>query len=284
MKKGAFCKLLAASVLACAASVSQAAVVDVWDYTIDMSWDTGKTVFSKSTDPTSATWKTNTVLSWGSNAGGFNSKANQYVGDGIIWNMPAYARSSLIITKPQGAGKINTGGDVELVNMFVHTNNAIYSSLSSLKETVLNVSVDLKANGVPVQNFNDNFQIYFYETPNTGKNNCLWGSCDDDLFAFVVVPEIYKEFTHDGMLYQFNYFQTSGPGAIKQLDAAVCNAINSALTTSCYGFQTKEAAQTAMMFGFSITAVPEPETYAMLLAGLGMVGVVVRRRRSMLHT
>jgi hypothetical protein len=29
-----------------------------------------------------------------------------------------------------------------------------------------------------------------------------------------------------------------------------------------------------------VTAVPEPESYALMLAGLGMVGVVVRRRRS----
>lgn len=31
-------------------------------------------------------------------------------------------------------------------------------------------------------------------------------------------------------------------------------------------------------YTFSIAAVPEPETYAMLLAGLGMVGVVARKR------
>jgi len=29
--------------------------------------------------------------------------------------------------------------------------------------------------------------------------------------------------------------------------------------------------------GFA-TAVPEPETYAMLLAGLGMIGTIIRRR------
>jgi len=31
---------------------------------------------------------------------------------------------------------------------------------------------------------------------------------------------------------------------------------------------------------FSVTAVPEPETYAMMLAGLGLMGAVVRRRKS----
>ncbi|MDR2925685.1 MAG: PEP-CTERM sorting domain-containing protein [Azoarcus sp.] len=30
----------------------------------------------------------------------------------------------------------------------------------------------------------------------------------------------------------------------------------------------------------TVTAVPEPETYAMLLAGLGMIGTIVRRRRN----
>jgi hypothetical protein len=29
----------------------------------------------------------------------------------------------------------------------------------------------------------------------------------------------------------------------------------------------------------TVTAVPEPETYAMLLAGLGLMGVVARRRQ-----
>jgi hypothetical protein len=32
--------------------------------------------------------------------------------------------------------------------------------------------------------------------------------------------------------------------------------------------------------GFAPSAVPEPESYAMLLAGLGMVGTIIRRRKS----
>jgi hypothetical protein len=33
-------------------------------------------------------------------------------------------------------------------------------------------------------------------------------------------------------------------------------------------------------FSTTIAAVPEPETYAMLMVGLGMMGFIVRRRRS----
>ena len=31
---------------------------------------------------------------------------------------------------------------------------------------------------------------------------------------------------------------------------------------------------------FNVTPVPEPETYAMLLAGLGLVGFAIRRRKA----
>jgi len=30
---------------------------------------------------------------------------------------------------------------------------------------------------------------------------------------------------------------------------------------------------------YTVTAVPEPETYAMLLAGLGLTGLIARRRK-----
>lgn len=33
-------------------------------------------------------------------------------------------------------------------------------------------------------------------------------------------------------------------------------------------------------FGYSVTAVPEPETYALMLAGLGLIGFTSRRRKS----
>ena len=36
----------------------------------------------------------------------------------------------------------------------------------------------------------------------------------------------------------------------------------------------------AISFSVAVTAVPEPETYALMLAGLGLIGAVARRRKS----
>jgi hypothetical protein len=44
---------------------------------------------------------------------------------------------------------------------------------------------------------------------------------------------------------------------------------------------TMSCANDVMQGGVAVTAVPEPETYAMLLAGLGLVGFAARRRRMM---
>jgi hypothetical protein len=37
---------------------------------------------------------------------------------------------------------------------------------------------------------------------------------------------------------------------------------------------------TLKSYTYDVAAVPEPETYAMLLAGLGLVGAIARRRKS----
>jgi len=43
---------------------------------------------------------------------------------------------------------------------------------------------------------------------------------------------------------------------------------------------TNDADYDDLVVGFNVTTVPEPETYALMLAGLGVVGFVARRRRT----
>lgn len=270
MKRETIRKLLTTGLLACAASSSQAAI-DAWGYTVDMKWTDA--VFSQSTNINSSTKFTDTLLSWGYSGG-----LDDFVLNG---SNPYYARSSLKITTPHGAGVISTGSSVSQVNIFRHTNNEIDASFADLKEATLSVSVNLTAYGspVPVETLNKNFKVFFYETPNTG-GTCAWGFCNDDIFAFVAMPQIYDEFVYGGNTYRFKYFQTSGPDAITEFSADICSAMSGGLlTTSCYGFKTLESAQTVLQFGFSVSAVPEPETYAMLLAGLSLVGAAARRRQ-----
>lgn len=60
--------------------------------------------------------------------------------------------------------------------------------------------------------------------------------------------------------------------------SAVGNYAVSIGTKTFWGGSSAYATLDTASFAVSISAVPEPETYAMLLAGLGLVGAVARRR------
>lgn len=53
--------------------------------------------------------------------------------------------------------------------------------------------------------------------------------------------------------------------------------LSSLLTQSGTGISTSTLDK--VMFGVNVSAVPEPETYAMMLAGLGLIGFAARRRK-----
>lgn len=277
MKKGMIRKLLATSVLACMVPASQAAEVEWWTYAIDMKW-TAASFDSAEVGYESTSYASGlhpTMLSWGHRSG-----LDDYL---VAYTGHSQVRSSLNIATDAtfrkdwsgyyGPNGVHNGQSV--VNMFRHTNNAIPWTSADLRYAQLTMSVDLGAfdgtSYVPVPSFEIEFDIYFYETSNFGANV-------DDVLLFANTGGSYK-FNHDGEWYAFNYSVLG----LTEIDAATCsNVSKGALTGSCWGFTTPEYARSTPQMGFSIqaTTVPEPETYAMLLAGLGIVGAVARRRRN----
>jgi hypothetical protein len=83
----------------------------------------------------------------------------------------------------------------------------------------------------------------------------------DQALAFSFAGMVGEEFT-------FSSYMLSG--------ASLANA-NFAQSTSPY---TLAEAGASLNGSFTIAAVPEPETYAMLLAGLGLMGAIARRRKA----
>ena len=269
-------KLVAASAFVFAASASQAAVVERWDFSVDLNWVPGAAVFNQNTTTASQRGKTNasagslTEIWWGSGAESYISGGKKKAVDYHTLDAdPANARSGLEIGTANATGTVTTGGGSVAANTFTHYNNAISSTFDSLQRTQMAVSVDLSS-GSYVKTFSKTFDVYFKETPNVA-GTCTLGACED-IFA-ISAADFSDTFTYDGVDYTFNF----GSDSFKALSTLACQEVG--ITGACFGFATKENGITGVNFNFSVAAsVPEPETYAMLLAGLGIMGLVARRR------
>lgn len=81
----------------------------------------------------------------------------------------------------------------------------------------------------------------------------------------------------------FNIFQVAAHEighAIGLGHTGVANSLMNPFYTEAFlGLQADDIAGAQFRYGAAVVAVPEPETYAMLLAGLGLLGFVARRRR-----
>lgn len=93
--------------------------------------------------------------------------------------------------------------------------------------------------------------------------------------------------------FDYQLISGSGNGAVWSLTGATSQggsantfgnfsfeALTNSLTISFHGTGNKLVSIDNVSLTGAVAAVPEPETYAMLMAGLGIVGFVARRRRA----
>lgn len=200
-------------------------------------------------------------------------------------NSPASSRSGLMLTKNNvidstAPGWVKTGVTKE-TNTLTHSNSAILSTFRDLKSATFTVNLSVTPSGgnetFSLSGGSEKFTINFSETLNaSGKNDV-----DGDIFVTDFKP-FTGSFIYDG--YSYDYIYGVINNSISTLSPSVCSKFKFAgVGAECSGFVTPEHSNTEVKFGLWIgnpTAVPEPETYAMLLAGLGIVGVVARRRRA----
>jgi hypothetical protein len=92
-----------------------------------------------------------------------------------------------------------------------------------------------------------------------------------------------RDFIYDGMLYTVSYFESSGLTKFSPLSESRCKQMDFA-DGICSGFTVENGSAMNLKFTASVTAtaapIPEPETYTMMLAGLGLIGAVTRRRHN----
>ncbi|QHI98324.1 PEP-CTERM sorting domain-containing protein [Xylophilus rhododendri] len=79
-----------------------------------------------------------------------------------------------------------------------------------------------------------------------------------------------------------SYTATNSPIQHPSLDASTTLSAGTTYTLVTYGKSVGASLAAPVSFNtqFVLAAVPEPETYAMLLAGLGVMGFVARRRKT----
>jgi len=269
MKTNIVRTLAALGVLALASSVAHAdpASLNSLSYKVDASFD-------------------NSHIKWTSGSQWYKKVQDEY----IEWGDPSYLRINdseitqrFVTFTPLSGGlyRYQSGTVAQLV----HHNDPISSAYASLTFTEMKVSVDILGTTL-----NWDLDIHFSETlndPGFGQT-CVAGTGSKPCGDIFVIDWDGRSGTDVSYSFDpilsggYEYVVTIGANNVfSPLSQQACTAAGAA--AGCIGFITPENGTTTVDFNVSITAsavaVPEPETYAMLLAGLGIVGMVARRRR-----
>jgi hypothetical protein len=276
-------------------SSAQAALVTSWDYEVLTKFNNNNT-FEATGGGTQI--ETERQVSWGTSGGNvFVSGGGR---SGITIN-DAVGDGSEDTTVDANAGTVDTNdltNNIGLGAWITHHNNPISAAtlLTSQIDSTLSLWIPPKAGAADVGPSKITFTIYFAETTN-GANPCADGTANNqgvningcsDIFALNQAQAFNQQFTFDsGDGIDETYFVSifpivgQGLGSFTLLSPQACSAAGAA--ANCIGFQTREAADTTIRFGFVITAepvnieVPEPGILALL--GSSLFGLAAFRRR-----
>jgi hypothetical protein len=154
------------------------------------------------------------------------------------------------------------------IGHFTHINNPVFAP--SIASTVLTLSYDVWLNNVSIGTFNSVFDFTHTETPND-LTPCPFGGANgqglningcSDRVQLGLNSALSQRFDVAGVSYQLEIggFSDGGGGVLNE-------------------FITQEAANNMAALVGNISVVPEPASWAMLIAGFGLVGATMRRRR-----
>jgi hypothetical protein len=156
---------------------------------------------------------------------------------------------------------VDINGATDVTNM-VLTANALPSGVTPVSKTLwLDIRAQLLANGVPVAE---------------KIEGIAFGGYKDGVLSFLAVTDNDFSVTQSGAGVQFNRCSTGIGAGNSFTDVALsdpCPKGTELIPTFAYAFAVT---------GNSLAGlVPEPATWAMMIAGFGLVGGMLRRRRSM---
>jgi len=243
-------KTLVASALLLASSAAYAD--DIFSYSVTFEFVKDATVFSDRDGNAGSTKATDDTITWGDPYGSIEERSGlytQYIDEGPTGTIAA--------------------GSIPIVVASLKYMNANGEDFNQwMAHTQTNLAYTLTYNGESIQ-LAQLMDILVDETPNVDANSLV-----PDNVIFEKDGAFVRTFTLGGKEWKFTSYLEVGPGITEATLVECTLAGNSA----CLNFAIPEYSEKNWYFAFNITAVPEPETYAMLLAGLGIVGMVARRR------